>query len=331
MMEFIKNSKIDFVGKRYIAFAVSGVLSLLGIIAIIQIGLGNANMGVDFAGGTLVEIGFDKPVNMAEIRGILSAKGMDDVELQEVGDTGRILIRTRKSDIGKLTAKINNIFKERFKTDNPFKIERTEEVGPKIGAELKGKALGAIFWAIIALMLYIAFRFKQPRFGVGAAIATVHDVLAVTGIYWVCHREVNLLLITALLTLAGYSLTDTVVVFDRIRENLRLRRKEAYDVIINSSINEVLSRTIVVSTTVLIVLIALLVKGSQVTFDFCWVLIIGVVIGTYSSIFVASPILIEWDKLMMKKSKVPDSATEKIRVQNTVTASGSKVIGKGNR
>lgn len=109
------------------------------------------------------------------------------------------------------------------------------------------------------------------------------------------------MLITALLTLAGYSLTDTVVVFDRIRENLRLRRKEAYDVIINSSINEVLSRTIVVSTTVLIVLIALLVKGSQVTFDFCWVLIIGVVIGTYSSIFVASPILIEWDKLMMKK------------------------------
>lgn len=304
MMELIKNSKIDFVGKRHIAFAVSGVLCLLGIIAIIQIGLGHANMGVDFAGGTLVEVKFNKSVEMAEIRGILSAKGIEDVELQEINDASRILIRTRKSDIGNLTTRITDIFKERFKMDNPFRIERTEEVGPKIGEELKGKALWAIFWAIIALMLYITFRFRQPRFGIGAAIATVHDVLAVTGIYWVCHREVNLLLITALLTLAGYSLTDTVVVFDRIRENLRLRRKENYAVIINSSINEVLSRTIVVSTTVLIVLVALLAKGSQVTFDFCWVLILGVLIGTYSSIFVASPILIEWDKLMMKKNIV---------------------------
>ncbi len=301
MMELIKNSKIDFVGKRYIAFIVSGVLSLLGIIAIIQIGLGNANLGVDFAGGTLVEIKFDKPVELSEIRGILATKGMHDVELQEIGDSRRILIRTRKSDIGNLTTKIGDVFKESFGMKNLFKIERTEEVGPKIGAELKGKALWAVFWAIIALMLYITVRFKQPRFGVGAAVATAHDVLAATGIYWVCNREVNLLLITALLTLAGYSLTDTVVVFDRIRENLRLRRKEAYDVIINSSINEVLSRTIVTSLTVLIVLAALLVKGSQVTFDFCWILILGVIIGTYSSIFVASPILIEWDKLMAKK------------------------------
>ncbi|MBI4777503.1 protein translocase subunit SecF [Candidatus Desantisbacteria bacterium] len=301
MMELIKNSKIDFVGQRYIAFIISGILSLLGIIAIIQIGLGNANLGVDFAGGTLVEIKFDKPVDLSEIRGILAAKDMHDVELQEIGDSRRILIRTRKSDIGNLTTKISDIFKESFTTKNPFKIERTEEVGPKIGAELKGKALGAVFWAIIALMLYITVRFKQPRFGVGAAVATAHDVLAVTGIFWVCNREVNLLFITALLTLAGYSLTDTVVIFDRIRENLRLRRKEAYDKIINSSINEVLSRTIVTSLTVLIVLVALLIKGSQVTFDFCWILVIGVAIGTYSSIFVASPILIEWERLMAKK------------------------------
>ncbi|MBU0701678.1 protein translocase subunit SecF [bacterium] len=301
MMELIKNSKIDFVGKRYVAFVISGILSLLGVIAIIQIGLGHANLGVDFAGGTLVEIKFDKPVDMAEIRGILSAKDMADVELQEIGEPGRILIRTRKSDIGNLTTKISDVFKERFGTKNLFRIERTEEVGPKIGAELKGKALGAVFWAIIALMLYITVRFRQPRFGVGAAVATAHDVLAVTGIYWICNREINLLLITALLTLAGYSLTDTVVIFDRIRENLRLRRKEAYEIIVNSSINEVLSRTIVTSLTVLIVLAALLIKGSQITFDFCWILIFGVVIGTYSSIFVASPILIEWDKLMTKK------------------------------
>ncbi len=301
MIELIKNSKIDFVGKRYMAFIISSIFSLLGIIAIIQIGLGNANLGVDFAGGTLVEIKFDKPVDLSEIRGILAAKDMDDAELQEIGDSRRILIRTRKSDIGNLTTKISDVFKERFNTKNPFRIERTEEVGPKIGAELKGKALLAVFWAIIALMLYITVRFKQPRFGVGAAVATLHDILAVTGIFWVCNREVNLLLITALLTLAGYSLTDTVVVFDRIRENMRLRRKEAYDKIINSSINEVLSRTIVTSLTVLIVLVALLIKGSQVTIDFCWVLIFGVVIGTYSSIFVASPILIEWERLMAKK------------------------------
>jgi preprotein translocase subunit SecF len=303
MIELIKNPNIDFIGKRYIGFVVSGVFTLLGIIALIQICRGHANLGVDFAGGTLVEIKFAKPIEMAGLRSILSKCGLQDAELQEIGEPGRILIKIRKLEIGELTQKISNIFSESFETENTFLIERTEEVGPKIGAELRRKALWAIFWAIIALMIYITIRFRLFRFGVAAAVAIAHDVLVVLGIYWVFNKEITLLLVTALLTIAGYSLNDTVVVFDRIRENLKLRRKDKYEIIINSSINEVLSRTIVTSLTVLIVLFVLISKGSQVTFDFCWALILGVIVGTYSSIFIASPILVEWNRFMMRKAK----------------------------
>jgi len=301
MIELIKNPKIDFLGKRFYAYIFSGTLVIIGILAIIFTLIGKANLGVDFAGGSLVQIKFQKPVTAEKLRQVLISNKLAESEIQQIAEANRVLIRTRREEVAdeKIDERIRKIFGQEFK-GNRFVIERVEEVGPKIGKELRGKALWAIFWAIIAITIYIAFRFEF-RFGIAAAIATLHDVLAVYGLVWITNREITLLTITALLTLAGYSLTDTVVVFDRIRENLKIRRKETYEIIINSSINEVLSRTIVTSLTVFLVLLALIIGGSHVTFDFCLALLIGIVIGTYSSIFVASPILVEWHQFVTKK------------------------------
>ncbi|MEW6609136.1 MAG: protein translocase subunit SecF [bacterium] len=303
MIELLKNPKINFVGVRYYAYIGSTILVVIGIVAIIFTAIGKANLGVDFAGGSLVQISFQKPVTADRLRQALVSNNLPESEIQQMAESNRVLIRTRKAEVKgeKIDERIRKIFSQEF-SGNRFVMERVEEVGPKIGKDLKTKAFWAIFWAIIAITLYIAFRFEF-RFGLAAAVATLHDVLAVYGLVWITNREITLLTITALLTLAGYSLTDTVVVFDRIRENLKLRRKEAYEVIINSSINEVLSRTIVTTLTVLLVLLALVIYGSQVTFDFCLALLLGIVIGTYSSIYVASPILIEWHHLAMKKIK----------------------------
>lgn len=303
MIELIKKPNINFINKRYYAYIFSGILAMIGLVAIIFTGIGKANLGVDFAGGSLVQISFQKPVTADTLRGVLVSNKLADSEIQQIAEANRVLIRIRKEEVEgeKIDERIRKIFAQEFK-GNRFVIERVEKVGPKIGRELREKALWAIFWAIIAITVYIAFRFEF-RFGLAAAIATLHDVLAVYGIVWITNREITLLTITALLTLAGYSLTDTVVVFDRIRENLKTRRKELYEVVINSSINEVLSRTIVTTLTVFLVLLALIIGGSQVTFDFCLALLIGIVIGTYSSIFVASPILVEWHQFATKKVK----------------------------
>jgi len=312
MVELIKNPHINFIGKRYYAFIFSGILVTIGIIAIIFTLLDKANLGIDFAGGALVQVSFKKPVSANELRQALISNNLANSEIQQIAEGNRVLIRTRREEMKGETIdeQIRKIFSKEFK-GNRFVIERVEEVGPRVGKELRSKAMWAIFWAIIAITLYIAFRFEF-RFGIAAAIATLHDVLAVYGIVWITHREITLLIITALLTLAGYSLTDTVVVFDRIRENLKLSRKEPYDVIINSSINEVLSRTIVTASTVFLVLLALIIRGSQVTFDFCVALLIGVVIGTYSSIYVASPILFEWHQFAAKKVKSAINSKQKI-------------------
>jgi preprotein translocase subunit SecF len=172
-------------------------------------------------------------------------------------------------------------------------VDSSTAIGPTIGQELQKKAVIAIVFSMIGIVLYIAVRFEF-RFGVAAAIATFHDVLAVLGVLYLLDKEITLLIVTALLTLAGYSLTDTVVVFDRIRENLKYRRRESLEQVINGGINQVLSRTIVVSLTVVLVLIALFFFGGEVIHDFSFALLVGVIVGTYSSIFVASPVLVIW-------------------------------------
>src|SRR3990172_3767581 len=290
--EFIGRTNIDFMGIKKYAFAFSGVLVVLGVIGVISIGLGRANVGIDFGGGTAVQLKFSKPVKIDEARELLRKNGFEDAELQEFPQDNKLLVRLKKVLLtGEPVAdKVISIFKEGF-PDNTFEVDSSIEIGPTVGKRLQKNAITAIVLSMAGIIIYIALRFEL-RFGIAAAIATFHDVLAVIGIFFLLDKEINLLVITALLTLAGYSVTDTVVVFDRIREYLRGRRKDPIETIINNGINHVLGRTVLVSFTTLMVLIALFFFGGDVIHDFSFALLIGVVIGTYSSVFVASPLLL---------------------------------------
>ena len=292
MLEIIGKTDIDFMGKRNLAFLGSGILVLLGLVAFVQIARGVANLSIDFSGGAAVQVKFDKPVEIEAVRQALDAHGLPHADLQEFGGANRILVRIKTATsmeeqvADRIVAALNKEF-----PDNPLTMESSVVIGPTIGAQLKQDALIAILVSIVGIILYISARFEL-RFGVAAALAMTHDVLAVLGLFYLLDKEITLLVVTALLTLAGYSLTDKVVVFDRIRENLRARRRETSTVIINNGINQVLSRTIVTSLTVVLVLIPLAVTGGEVLHDFSLALLWGVIIGTYSSIFVASPLLL---------------------------------------
>lgn len=293
-MDIWGDTRIDFVGKRKIAFLFSGILSLLGLLAVVQVGLGNANLGIDFAGGTAIQLRFQQLVPIDQARSLLDRLGFTESELQQFREGNVLLIRVKGApeSLGREAAEIQKGFTEAFPS-NTFIVESQTEIGPVVGKRLKQDALWAVSLALLGLLIYIALRFEF-KFGVAATIATLHDILAVLGVFYLLDREINLLLITALLTLAGYSLTDTVVVFDRIRENLRTRARRPLEETINRSINEVLRRTVVTTLTVLLVLLALLFLGGEVIFDFSLALFLGVIVGTYSSIFVASPILLVW-------------------------------------
>ena len=272
----------------------SGVLSLLGLVAVVQITRGAANMGIDFAGGTAVQLKFEEPIRIDEARTALESNGLANVELQEFVEENKILVRVKASTTieEKVADRVVAVFSKEF-PNNRFVVDSSTEIGPTVGKKLQQDALIAVLISFAGIILYIAARFEF-RFGVAAAVATFHDVLAVLGAFYVLDKEITLLVVTALLTLAGYSLTDTVVVFDRIRENLGLRRREGIVAVINSSVNQVLSRTIVTSLTVVMVLIPLTLAGGEVLHDFSLALLWGVIVGTYSSVFVASPFLVIW-------------------------------------
>jgi len=291
-MQLIGKTKIDFIGKRNISFMISGIISIIGLIAIVQIARGAANMGIDFSGGTALQIRFSKPFTTDEIRKALAENGIKEVDLQEIKDGNQILIKMRKSTapVGKIAETIEQNFKKALPS-NPFVIESTTEIGPSIGDKLRKDTLIAVVISMICIVIYIAWRFDF-KFGIGAAVATFHDVLAIFAVFFVLNKEVNLLLITAVLTIAGYSLTDTVVVFDRIRENLKKNVKDSLHNVFNVSINEVLSRTIITSLTTFLAATSLWLMGGEVIHDFAFALVVGIVIGTYSSIFVASPVVV---------------------------------------
>jgi preprotein translocase subunit SecF len=294
MLEILGKTNVDFMGKRRYAFLFSGIMVVLGVIALIQIARGQANLGIDFAGGTAVQLKFDQSIRIEDARTALESNGLADAELQEFGQENKLLIRVKASTTieEKTAEKVVSIFSKEFPS-NKFVVESSTEIGPTIGKKLQSDALVAIVISFAGIILYIAARFEL-RFGVAAALATFHDVLAVLGAFYILDKEITLLVVTALLTLAGYSLTDTVVVFDRIRENLRLRRREQEETMINNAINQVLSRTIVTSLTVVLVLIPLTLAGGEVLHDFSLALLWGVIFGTYSSVFVASPLLLLW-------------------------------------
>ncbi|GAQ94434.1 preprotein translocase subunit SecF [Thermodesulfovibrio aggregans] len=291
MIQILGKTNIDFLGKKYIALGFSCLMIILGIFAIFQIHEGKANLGVDFAGGLSLQVRFSQPVTLSEIRTILDKAGIKDADIQELPTEKKILIKLKKQQEGAQDA-VEKTLKENLANKEPL-IESITEIGPKIGERTKRDALLAIAAATLGILIYIAIRFRF-HFSIGATVATFHDVMAVLGIFYILNKEINLIFISALLTIAGYSLTDTVVVFDRIRENLGKVAKGtmSLEALMNKSINEVLSRTIVTSLTTFLSAVALFFFGGEVLHDFALAMMIGIVIGTYSSIFVASPVVL---------------------------------------
>ena len=290
MLEILHKTNIDFMGWKKVSFSVAAVMITLGLFALVQVGRGKANLGIDFVGGTTVQLSFKEKLPLDEARTALEKAGFAGASLQEFSEGNKVLIRLREHE--GVAEKVVTLFKQAF-PNRAFEVDSTTEIGPTIGKDLQKDALLAIIFSIIAIIIYIAVRFEF-KFGVAAAVATVHDVCAVLAIFFILNKEINLLIVTALLTLAGYSLTDTVVVFDRIRENLKRAKREPLGTLVNNSINEVLSRTIITSLTVVLVLVPLVLFGGEVLHDFSMALLIGVIVGTYSSIFVASPLLVVW-------------------------------------
>ena len=296
-LQFTKKPNIDFMKVRTITFSISGVMVLIGLIAFFQIARGSANMGVDFSGGSLLQYKAEQPFSMAEVRGVFTRNGMEGINLQEVENENRLIIKVKKSEavVANLSDQVNELFAREL-ADQGFVLESQSEIGSSVSAVLRNKAIQAILISLAGVIVYLAFRF-DISFGLAAAAATFHDVLVVLGICWLFNVEITLLIVTALLTLAGYSLNDSVVVFDRIRENMKKMEKfRLTTAVINDSVNQVISRTIVTSLTSAMVLTSLFLFGGSVIHDFSFALLIGVLIGTYSSIFIASPLLTFWKR-----------------------------------
>lgn len=290
MIELFKETHFDFIGKRMIFFAFSGVSVLLGLIGLIQIGRGAANLGVDFSGGTAIALRFENPIEIAPARAALSESGFGEAELQEVVAEKKLFIRIRKEGQGDMDKKITSLILKAY-PKNPFVLESSTEIGPKIGQKLQKDALIAIAISMLGIVLYIALRFEF-QFGVAAALATFHDVFFLVGIFYLLNKEISLLFVTALLTIAGYSLSDTVVLFDRIRENLKKEKRDPFTKIINDSINQTLARTFNTGFSTLLVVLVLFFVGGEVIHDFALAMLLGILVGTYSSWFIASSLLI---------------------------------------
>lgn len=342
-----KRIRYDFIGKRKIAFVISIVTIVVGLGSLII--KGGPDFGIDFKGGTLVELRFEKSVQIDQIRQTLRTVELGDSIIQQFGSDREILIRVEKGtsqeDISK---KVINALREGFK-DDPFEIRRVESVGPQVGGELTRQAQLAILFSIAGMVLYIGWRFDSKpaismivisvatmllsswqsisipllttaalvavllaciwfdlRFAFAAIIALIHDVLVTVGIFSIINKEITLPVVAAILTIIGYSVNDTIVIFDRIRENLRLHyRNKPFEEILNDSILQTLSRTILTSLTVFLVILILFLRGGEVIHGFALAMLIGVITGSYSTIFVASPILVIWQNISKKKSYSP--------------------------
>jgi preprotein translocase subunit SecF len=344
-MQFIKpDINIDFIGKRYFAFAGSLLLIAASIVSLVV--KGGPSYGIDFAGGTLIQVQFSKTISPQDIKRALASDELGVTAVQSFGEEkdNEYLIRAAGSSdaLESLSSKIEENLTSAY-PDNKAEVRRVEMVGPKVGKDLREKALLAMFSAILFIVVYISGRFElkwmlsivlasclfialftlkgfgvsipvliaaavlitlalsfylRLMFATGAIVALVHDVMITVGVFSLMNKEFTLPIIAALLTIIGYSLNDTIIVFDRIRENTRKYHRQPYEVVINRSINETLSRTLLTSGTTLIVVIALFVLGGGIIHDFAFALIIGIVVGTYSSIYVASPILLAWQQAM---------------------------------
>ncbi len=284
-MQFFKNNTaIDFMGRRRLATLFSGILILIALGAIIARGL---NFGIDFTGGTLIEVKFPQAVELADVRSALGKEGFAEAVVQHFGTSQEVLIRLAPRENTE-SAKISDQAFAALKTiDAQADLRRVEFVGPQVGDELTEDGGLALLYSLIGILIYVGLRFEY-RFAVGSVIALVHDVIITLGFFALFQVEFDLPVLAAVLAVIGYSLNDTIVVFDRIRENFRKVRKGETIEIINGSINQTLSRTLITSGTTLLVLVALLLFGGEIIRGFSLALIVGIVVGTYSSIYVAS-------------------------------------------
>jgi preprotein translocase subunit SecF len=287
-MRFLSKTNIDFISKQKLTGLLSIVLIIAGIASLIM--KGGPLLSIDFTGGTVAQIKFEKPVELGQLRNTLSDYGFKGAEIVEFGSPDEVLIKTQftgsSSEISeKLTLALGKT----------FILRRVESVGPKIGKELQSDALKAIGLALLLILIYITFRFDR-YYALGSVMALIHDVLITLGVFSLLDYEINLSIIAAFLTIVGYSLNDTIVVFDRIRENIPKFMKKTLNDVVNISLNETLNRTVITSLTTMMVVVILFIWGGKVINLFAFALIVGIFIGTYSSLFVASPVMVYFEK-----------------------------------
>jgi preprotein translocase subunit SecF len=298
MLRLFSNAKYDFIGLRHYAYGLTAAILIPGLIFLLVKGL---NYSIEFTGGTLLQIQSKKPVDVAQLRTGLDRQGLHGAEIQQFGAENEYVIRARVakagSDANDTQATADAV---RHALDNVlgagnYTVLRTEAVGPKVGGELRQKAFLAIFLSFFAVLAYLAYRFEW-RFGLAAVIATAHDILATIGFIGVLRLEVSLTVVAAVLSMVGYSLNDTIIIFDRVRENLHRHKHETFEQILNRSINETLPRSVLTHGTTMSSLIALTIFGGEVIRPFALVMLFGVFTGTFSSIYIASPVLMAIEK-----------------------------------
>ena len=293
-MRFLKKTNINFISKQKFTAFLSTALIIAGIASLIM--KGGPLLSIDFTGGTVAQVKFENPVELAQLRSILSEYGFKGAEIVEFGSPDEVLIKTQFS--GSSSEISEQLTLALGKT---FTLRRVESVGPKIGKELQNDALKAIGFALLLILMYITFRFDR-YYALGSVMALIHDVLITLGVFSLLDYEINLSIIAAFLTIVGYSLNDTIVVFDRIRENIPKYLKKTLNDVVNLSLNETLNRTVITSLTTMMVVVILFVWGGKVINLFAFALIVGIFIGTYSSLFVASPVMVFFEK---RSSKTP--------------------------
>lgn len=282
------NTSIGFIRHRTIAMVLSSVLVVASVFVFLANGL---NFGIDFRGGTLIEASSESAVDLAELRGRLGALDLGEVQIQEFGKETDVLIRiAEKEGATDASNNLSAVEQVREELSSDFDVRRVEIVGPQVSAELIQTGIMAVLAAIASMLIYIWFRFEW-QFSVGAVLALVHDVALTIGLFALLQLDFNLSILAAILTIVGYSMNDTVVVYDRVRENLRKYKKMDLAELLNIAINETLSRTVMTSVTTMLALLALYILGGEVIRGFTFAMIWGVIVGTYSSIFIASPLL----------------------------------------
>jgi preprotein translocase SecF subunit len=309
-MKFFDNTNIKFIQNRKWAYLISSIVIIAGLVSLVT--KGGPSFSIDFTGGVSLELNLapvnqgTPPIHIDQIRKVLKETGVLDAEIQKIGDpdAAYFLIKAKKRDPKEM--QIVEILKKAFPeyTNKPEQqlIRLQEEVGPKVGAELKVQAIKAVLISFLLMIIYIWFRFELT-FGIAAVLALIHDILITVGIFSLLDKEISVTIIAALLTIVGFSINDTIVIYDRIREDMKIYRKDTMDVVFNNAINRTLSRTVITSGTVILCIISLLLFGGSVIRDFAWAMLIGVVSGTYSSVLVASPLVVDYYRLRGLRDK----------------------------